>query len=54
MAKTKAEKLVDLLNTVGEEVELEINEFGLTDEEIELVETTIVNMKQRLFEELNK
>jgi hypothetical protein len=49
---TDQETLVKLLNKIGNEVENEIMEYDLTDEELQLVETAIVSMKQRVFEKL--
>lgn len=48
------EKLIKTLNKVGDEVEKEMSEYGLNDEEIQLIETAIVTMKQKLFEKLKR
>lgn len=45
---------VKRLNEIGDEVEKSMAEFDLSSEELELVETTIVEMKQKIWEELNK
>ena len=45
-------KLVKLLNKVGDDVEKEMAEYELSDEEVQLIETAIVSMKQKLFDKL--
>lgn len=45
---------VKRMNEIGDEVEKSMMEFDLTSEELELVETTIVEMKLKIWEELNK
>lgn len=40
------------LNKIGEEVEKDLLEYDLSDEEVQLVESAIVEMKQRIYEKL--
>ena len=40
------------LNKIGEEVEKDLLEYDLCDEEVQLVESAIVEMKQRIYEKL--
>lgn len=46
--------LVKLLNKVGEEVEKDILEYDLNDEEVQLIESTIVEMKLKIYEKLKR
>lgn len=44
------EKFIKILNKTGDEVENYMCEYDLNDEELQLVENTIVEMKQRIVE----
>lgn len=45
-------ELAKLLNKIGEAVEKDMLEYDLNDEEVQLIESTIVEMKQRIYEKL--
>jgi hypothetical protein len=44
--------LVKTLNKIGEDVEKDLLKYELSDEEVQLIESAIVEMKQRIYEEL--